>query len=80
MEFAEALQDYNRQVTDVFSQYLATVAAELENDRREENKLPLSGIGGYKIYPTHHSITFSLPTGKNGYLEPLFVCVNPKYF
>ena len=44
-EFAEALQDYNRQVTDVFSQYLTTVAAELEKDRGEENKLPLSGIG-----------------------------------
>ncbi|KAJ7386934.1 putative ATP-dependent RNA helicase ddx60 [Desmophyllum pertusum] len=43
-EFAEALQDYNRQVTDVFSQYLTTVAAELEKDRGEENKLPLSGI------------------------------------
>ena len=44
-EFAEALQAYNRQVTDVFSQYLKTVAAELEKDRGEENKLPLSGIG-----------------------------------
>ncbi|XP_078360877.1 putative ATP-dependent RNA helicase DDX60 [Oculina patagonica] len=43
-EFAEALQDYNRQVTDVFSQYLTTVAAEIEKDRGEENKLPLSGI------------------------------------
>ena len=44
-EFAEALQAYNCQVTDVFSQYLKTVAAELENNRGEENKLPLSGIG-----------------------------------
>ena len=44
-EFAEALQDYNRQVTEVFSQYLKTVAAELEKDRGEEIKLPLSGIG-----------------------------------
>ena len=44
-EFAEALQAYNRQVTDVFSQYLKTVATELEKDRGEENKLPLSGIG-----------------------------------
>ena len=44
-EFAEALQAYNRQVTDVFSQYLKTVAAEPEKDRGEENKLPLSGIG-----------------------------------
>ncbi|XP_020629139.1 probable ATP-dependent RNA helicase DDX60 isoform X1 [Orbicella faveolata] len=43
-EFAEALQAYNRQVTDVFSQYLKTVAAELEEERGEENKLPLSGI------------------------------------
>ncbi|KAJ7386928.1 putative ATP-dependent RNA helicase ddx60 [Desmophyllum pertusum] len=43
--FADALEDYNRQVTDVFSQYLATVAAELiAKDRGEENKLPLSGI------------------------------------
>ena len=44
-EFAEALQAYNRQVTDVFIQYLKTVAAELEKDRGEEKKLPLSGIG-----------------------------------
>lgn len=44
-EFAEALQDYNRQVTEVFSQYLTTVAAELEKDLGEEKKLPLSGIG-----------------------------------
>ena len=44
-EFAEELQAYNRQVTDVFSQYLKTVAAELEEERGEENKLPLSGIG-----------------------------------
>ena len=44
-EFAEALQDYNHQVTEVFSQYLKTVAAELEKDRGEEKKLPLSGIG-----------------------------------
>ena len=44
-EFAEAIQDYNRQVTEVFSQYLKTVAAELEKDRGEEKKLPLSGIG-----------------------------------
>ena len=45
VEFAEAIQDYNRQVTDVFSQYLKTVAAELEKERGEERKLPLSGIG-----------------------------------
>ena len=44
-EFAEAIEDYNRQVTEVFSQYLKTVAAELEKDRGEEKKLPLSGIG-----------------------------------
>lgn len=44
-DFAEALQEYNDQVTGVFSQYLTTVAAELENDQGEENKLPLSGIG-----------------------------------
>ena len=44
-EFAEALQAYNCQVTGVFGQYLKTVAAELENNRGEENKLPLSGIG-----------------------------------
>lgn len=44
-EFAEALQDYNRQVTDVFSQYLKAVAVQLEKDQGEENKLPLSGIG-----------------------------------
>ncbi|XP_027035542.1 probable ATP-dependent RNA helicase DDX60 [Pocillopora damicornis] len=43
-EFATALREYNRQVTDVFSQYLTTVAADLEKERGEENKLPLSGI------------------------------------
>ncbi|XP_020629138.1 probable ATP-dependent RNA helicase DDX60 [Orbicella faveolata] len=52
-EFAEALQAYNRQVTDVFSQYLKTVAAEPEKDRGEENKLPLSGIE----FPDQASIT-----------------------
>ena len=45
LKFAKGLQAYNRQVTDVFSQYLKTVAAELEKERGEENKLPLSGIG-----------------------------------
>ena len=44
-EFVEAVKSYNRQVTDVFSQYLATVAKWLEKDRGEDNKLPLSGIG-----------------------------------
>ena len=44
-EFAEAIQDYNRQVTEVFRQYLKTVAAELGKERGEEKKLPLSGIG-----------------------------------
>ena len=44
-EFAKALKSYNRRVTDVFSQYLATVAKWLERDRGEDNKLPLSGIG-----------------------------------
>lgn len=44
-EFAKALKDYNRQVTEVFSQYLQTVAKELKKDQGEENKLPLSGIG-----------------------------------
>ena len=44
-EFASALREYNRQVTDVFSQYLTTVVADLERERGEENKLPLSGIG-----------------------------------
>ena len=44
-EFATALREYNRQVTDVFSQYLTAVAADLEKERGEENKLPLSGIG-----------------------------------
>ena len=44
-KFAQAIQDYNRQVTEVFSQYLKTVAAELEKDLGEEKKLPLSGIG-----------------------------------
>ena len=44
-EFAEALQDYNDQVTKVFSRYLTTVATEQEKQRGEENKLPLSGIG-----------------------------------
>ena len=62
-EFAKALKDYNRQVTEVFSQYLQTVATELKKDQGEENKLPLSGIGkmdtllyfSYTIkYPTSH--------------------------
>lgn len=44
-DFAKALKDYNRQVTEVFSQYLQTVATELKKDQGEENKLPLSGIG-----------------------------------
>lgn len=43
-EFAAALREYNRKVTDVFSQYLTTVAADLEQERGAENKLPLSGI------------------------------------
>ncbi|CAH3109016.1 unnamed protein product [Pocillopora meandrina] len=43
-EFVKAVKSYNRQVTDVFSQYLATVAQWLEKDRGEDNKLPLSGI------------------------------------
>ena len=47
-KFAKALKDYNRQVTEVFNQYLQTVATELKKDQGEENKLPLSGIG--KIY------------------------------
>ena len=44
-EFVKAVKSYNRQVTHVFSQYLATVAKWLEKDRGEDNKLPLSGIG-----------------------------------
>ena len=44
-KFVKAVKSYNRQVTDVFSQYLATVAQWLEKDRGEDNKLPLSGIG-----------------------------------
>ena len=44
-EFAAARKEYNRQVTDVFRQYFITVAADLERERGEENKLPLSGIG-----------------------------------
>ncbi|XP_068760166.1 probable ATP-dependent RNA helicase DDX60 isoform X2 [Montipora capricornis] len=43
-EFAEALRSYNEQVTNVFRQYLTTVAAEHEREQAEENKLPLSGI------------------------------------
>ena len=43
-EFVKAVKSYNRQVTHVFSQYLATVAKWLEKDRGEDNKLPLSGI------------------------------------
>ena len=50
-EFATALREYNRQVTDVFSQYLTTVAADFEKERGGENKLPLSGIG--KKLPYH---------------------------
>ena len=44
-EFVKAVKSYNRQVTHVFSQYLAAVAKWLEKDRGEDNKLPLSGIG-----------------------------------
>ncbi|CAH3109022.1 unnamed protein product, partial [Pocillopora meandrina] len=51
-EFATALREYNRQVTDVFSQYLTAVAADLEQERGEENKLPLSGIE----YPKQGSV------------------------
>ncbi|PFX17719.1 putative ATP-dependent RNA helicase DDX60 [Stylophora pistillata] len=43
-DFAEALSDYNRQVTNIFSQYLATVAKDLEKESGEDIKLPLSGI------------------------------------
>ena len=50
-EFASALREYNRQVTDVFSQYLTTVVADLERERGEENKLPLSGIGKILTIP-----------------------------
>ena len=49
-EFATALREYNRQVTDVFGQYLTTVAADLEKERGEENKLPLSGIGKIRSF------------------------------
>ena len=49
-EFATALREYNRQVTDVFSQYLTAVAADLEQERGEENKLPLSGIGKIRSF------------------------------
>ena len=49
-EFATALREYNRQVTDVFSQYLTAVAADLEQERGEENKLPLSGIGKVRSF------------------------------
>ncbi|XP_044173202.1 probable ATP-dependent RNA helicase DDX60 isoform X1 [Acropora millepora] len=52
-KFAQAIQDYNRQVTEVFSQYLKTVAGELEKDLGEEKKLPLSGIE----FPDTTSIT-----------------------
>ena len=50
-EFATALREYNRQVTDVFSQYLTAVAADFEKERGVENKLPLTGIG--KKLPYH---------------------------
>ena len=44
-EFAKVLESYNREVTDIFSQYLATVAKWLGEGRGENYKLPLSGIG-----------------------------------
>ena len=59
-EFATALREYNRQVTDVFSQYLTTVAADLEKERGEENKLPLSGIGKIRSLIILY-VTFFLP-------------------
>ncbi|CAH3109010.1 unnamed protein product [Pocillopora meandrina] len=43
-EFAKVLESYNREVTDIFSQYLATVAKWLGEGRGENYKLPLSGI------------------------------------
>ncbi|XP_022789735.1 probable ATP-dependent RNA helicase DDX60 [Stylophora pistillata] len=43
-DFSEALGDYNRQVTNIFSQYLASVAKDLEKECGEDIKLPLSGI------------------------------------
>ena len=61
-EFATALREYNRQVTDVFSQYLTAVAADLEKERGEENKLPLSGIGKIRSFMiSYFTIFFFLP-------------------
>lgn len=73
-EFTDALQDYNAEVTKVFSQYLITVATEHERQRGEEKQLPLSGIGEKKKIPIEWNncllYTASNPTCfKNGYKE-----------
>ena len=60
-EFATALREYNRQVTDVFSQYLIAVAADFEKERGEENKLPLSGIGKIRSLMILYLTIFFLP-------------------
>ena len=76
-EFATALREYNRQVTDVFSQYLTTVAADLEKERGEENKLPLSGIGKIRSLIILY-VTFFLPM--SSYYELLVILAASKIF
>ena len=71
-EFASALREYNRQVTDVFSQYLTTVAADLERERGEENKLPLSGIGKIRSFIILYVTIFFFTNGRRAMSYWLF--------
>ena len=79
-EFASALREYNRQVTDVFSQYLTAVAADLERERGEENKLPLSGIGKIRFLIILY-LTFSFFFHQwSSYHELLVILAGSKIF
>ena len=65
-EFAKVVESYNREVTDIFSQYPATVAKWLGEGRGENHKLPLSGIG--KKYLMHILVRIILH-----FLEPEYI-------
>ena len=65
-EFAKVVESYNREVTDIFSQYPATVAKWLGEGRVENHKLPLSGIG--KKYLMHILVRIILH-----FLEPEYI-------
>lgn len=65
-EFAKVVESYNREVTDIFSQYPATVAKWLGEGKGENHKLPLSGIG--KKYLMHILVRIILH-----FLEPEYI-------